>query len=920
MPIDDTTRAFLAALHQGGRYGYWWTLEGRQSFWWHAGAPAPLPDGRRNIYVGVHPTTIIPTTNRRGETAEPRALRAQISQIAAINCLFAEYDAKDFSGDKDRTLALVDALDPAPSAVVDSGGGYHCYWLLDEPYSCQGDDAREKARKLQAAWVILMDGDQQSKDLARVLRVPGTHNYKYTPPRLVAFVRCDLDARHNLAELAALAHPYIAGNQPHAATNGHAPHTGGQSAYGASALRGEADKVRGALDGRKHGQLLKSAISLGGLIDAGAVSEEEIITTLEDAIANRAQDFGNAQATIRDGIAYGKARPRTIPHKPTTGYSANSANSANGQTPQQAAAVEPWGRIVPFDDIELPAFPTDIFPPWLRAFVEAEAEATQTPLDLSGMLALAVLATCMQRWIVVEPRPGWIEPVNLYVVTALPPASRKSAVFRAFTAPLLAYEQKQSGEAKKELASAESHRDILEEQLREAKRIAAKTDAPQSAWDRVDELTETLRQLHTPVIPRLIVDDVTPEALATLLAEQGGRMAALSPEGDVFAIMAGRYSGSAGPNFGVFLKAHAGDTLRVDRRNRSEFVDWPALTLGITTQPDVVRGLSEKAGFRGQGLLGRFLYALPISLVGRRKIDAPPVPETVRQSYHEHIATLLLLRASHSANSANSANSENKSLIDDSNSITTIKISIFANSLLNDFLTWLEPHLATDAPFGSFADWAGKLAGAALRIAALLHMATRVGSHNSQNSQNEISAETLGDALRLARYLIAHARAAFLEMGADPAVAGARRAIGWVEQHGIREFTKRDLFEGIKGSIPKADDLDPVLKVLCDHGYIRAVEMGDRTGPGRKPSQRYDVHPDLANGSHNSHNSQNTVPPFTFAIPTRQSADEIEIDYTAVRVLLSRGQEDVVRQQCADAGFDADTVIAHAQEEAYEPR
>lgn len=536
---------------------------------------------------------------------------------------------------------------------------------------------------------------------------------------------------------------------------------------------------------------------------------------------------------------------------------------------------EAWGRIVPFDTPDLPPFPADLFDdaPWLRSFVEAVAEATQTPIDLAGMLALAVLATCCQRCVMVEGRPGWVEPTNLYNVVALPPASRKSSVFRAFIAPLIAHEQKRAIEAKKSIAEMTARKDILEAQLDTAKREASRgknEHDSRTALEKVDELAHELALITIPKPPRLIVDDVTPEALATLLTDHQGRMAALSPEGDVFAIMAGRYSSGSGPNFGVFLKAHAGDTLRVDRRSRSEFVDWPALTLGITTQPDVVRGLAEKAGFRGQGLLGRFLYALPISLVGSRQIDATPVPEHVRMDYHEQVAALLSWRNAHSGNSGNSGNENhsgdnvNYSLIDDSTYIYLLNISSSANILLTNFLAWLEPLLAPDAAFGSFADWAGKLAGAALRIAALLHMASLAHSHNTHNTQNEISEQTMARVLDFTHYLIAHAKAAFQEMGADPAIAVARRTLAWIERSSTTQFSKRDLWQAIRGSVSRADDLDPVLKILSDHGYVRPIEF-DRAGPGRKPSQRYEVHPLI--GSHNTHNTQNSIPRFNVEIP-----------------------------------------------------
>jgi replicative DNA helicase len=62
-------------------------------------------------------------------------------------------------------------------------------------------------------------------------------------------------------------------------------------------------------------------------------------------------------------------------------------------------------------------------------------------------------------------------------------------------------------------------------------------------------------------------------------------------------------------------------------------VERPCLTIGLTVQPEVLRGLGDRPGFRGRGLLARFLYSLPPSLVGRRQAGAPPVPQAVADRY-----------------------------------------------------------------------------------------------------------------------------------------------------------------------------------------------------------------------------------------------------------------------------------------------
>lgn len=126
----------------------------------------------------------------------------------------------------------------------------------------------------------------------------------------------------------------------------------------------------------------------------------------------------------------------------------------------------------------------------------------------------------------------------------------------------------------------------------------------------------TAEAITVPPLPRLIADDVTSEQAASLLADQGGKLAVLSPGGGIFATLAGRYSGA--PNLEVFLKGHAGDMLRVDRRSRpAEHVDWPALTRGLAVQPEVLRDIAQMPGFRGKGLLARILFAVPENTVGR---------------------------------------------------------------------------------------------------------------------------------------------------------------------------------------------------------------------------------------------------------------------------------------------------------------
>ncbi|HEU5088422.1 MAG TPA: YfjI family protein [Roseiflexaceae bacterium] len=541
------------------------------------------------------------------------------------------------------------------------------------------------------------------------------------------------------------------------------------------------------------------------------------------------------------------------------------------------ATGDGWPALVSLAPTNLPAFPLDILPTWLQDFAEAVTETMQTPPDLAGMLGLSILSAACARYFVVQVRPGWEEPTNVYTVTSLPPGNRKSPVFRQMTAPLVAFEQDLIARADAIIREALNQQDILQQQLEAAKREAAKAKAQferDDAWAKVTEITEQLKALTVPSVPKMIVDDITPEALSSELAAQEGRIAALSSEGDLFAIMAGRYS-SGTPNLGVFLKGHAGDPIRVDRRNRSEVIHQPALTIGITTQPDVLRSFSANAAFRGQGLLARFFYAIPKSTVGSRQIETPPIDEAIQTEYAASLRRLLVLaRIWGNANSGNNGNCGKRALAllrsdsGDSDPIYFININTYfnylyinsdGNTLIRQFELWLEPQLGEYGTLGGMSDWAAKLAGGVARVAALLHLGELVShnSHYSQNTPEIVPADMVARALRFAEYQMAHARAAYAEIGADPALEPARVIVRWLETSGASIFTKRDCWQSVRGGVfQKAEDVDPALTLLVDHGYIREMAQEERAGPGRKPSQRYEVNPRVA--SHNSHKSQNT--------------------------------------------------------------
>jgi hypothetical protein len=501
--------------------------------------------------------------------------------------------------------------------------------------------------------------------------------------------------------------------------------------------------------------------------------------------------------------------------------------TVTGETPEQAAErMLPEPEPLPVRPTA-PAFPIDALPGWCAAYVEALATTTQTPPDLAGACVLGVLAACAGGRAVVEARPGWREPVNLYLLPVLDSASRKSAVVAATTAPVYEVERHLAAQAQPQRAEALAWRDIADRAAQEARRKAAKADSdPQRAKLTADAVSAaaTAEAITVPATPRLLADDATPEAVGTLLAEQDGRLAIISAEGGLFDLMAGRYSRGI-PNLDVWLKGHAGDTLRVDRKGRPpEYVARPALTLLLTVQPAVLAAIARHGAFTGRGLLARFLYSLPPDNVGYRDSDPPPIPAAVDTAYREHVHQLA------------------ERMLDWTDP-AVLMLNADARALLLDIDRRHEPRLRRDdgdlaAP--GLREWAGKRLGATLRLAGLLHLAA-----DDENALfTPISAQTLAAANRLADYFTEHARAAFGLLGDTTGIDNARYLLDHLHRHHVEQFTLRQLLTNLPRSrFATAEDVSTAVAVLEEHHHVLALPPPPRTGPGRAPSPAYQLNP-----------------------------------------------------------------------------
>lgn len=469
-----------------------------------------------------------------------------------------------------------------------------------------------------------------------------------------------------------------------------------------------------------------------------------------------------------------------------------------------------WEPPVPFDTVHTMDFPIGALPGPVEAFVEQLAESTQTPEEMGGILSLGVLATAFQSRYTVEITPDWVEHLCLFTVAVAPPAERKSAVIAALTKPLWEYEAERREMEAAEVAQNQAKRAVLEKAYESAKTMAAKggnEDKRLEALDLAAQLA-TFQDIH-PF--RLVVDDTTPEKLVAIMEEQGGSLTVASAEGGVFDSMAGRYDRAA--NFDVYLKGHNGEPITVDRIGRGpNSIKSARLSMILTIQPQVLQGLMDNATFRGRGLCGRFLYAVCKSKVGHRGITPPPMTDKARTDYNQFIHRILSNQGS-----------------------GVVRLSPEADAVRIAYQGYIEKKLGPDGEWYFMGDWGGKLVGAMVRIAALLHL-------SSFPADVPVSGEIMTAATSIAEFLASHAEAAYQAMGGDDGLSDAKYLWKKIYATGLDEIKKRDLFRYTQGKFKRAEDMEEPLKTLEEYGYIR-IEEAEQQGRGRKPSPTVKINP-----------------------------------------------------------------------------
>src|ERR1035437_8965475 len=210
--MQSEARRFLEALSAGkpdDLHILLWTLPEKRSHWFHdveraiQFAEAPC---ERDLYVGV------------GLSGQDygSARRCPSNEVAGIFGLWADIDLRSAAHPRSALPATIEEAIKIlperllPTFIVRTGNGAHAWWLFREPLIFGSDEERRDAANLALRCQSLLRLNAAARgwtfdrlaDLARVLRVPGTLNFKDPANPKAVEIHLQTDRRYNPSDLA----------------------------------------------------------------------------------------------------------------------------------------------------------------------------------------------------------------------------------------------------------------------------------------------------------------------------------------------------------------------------------------------------------------------------------------------------------------------------------------------------------------------------------------------------------------------------------------------------------------------------------------------------------------------------------------------------------------------------------------------
>lgn len=601
--------------------------------------------------------------------------------------------------------------------------------------------------------------------------------------------------------------------------------------YCLAALDSAVQRLRSAREGGRNDLLNGEAFGLGQLLHTGGISEATVRAALTDAARSCGLNSSEINSTLRSGIEAGKAKPKAIPPRqyrapaapaprppappaidPDTGEILDDVPppANDNQAEEQPAAPAPaqaWQRPMDiFAEFPAPPIAADMLPEVVAAYAFECASLVGVEPGMIAVPALVACAAALHDGVKIQPKrheSGWTESARLWCAVVGPPSVKKSASISRATRRL----RKIDRDMAQENARKSADHAMQMEAYKEAKKAAKKSGEPVPCPER-------------PLMERVIVEDITVEALSEVLKDNSRGVLCVQDElSGWFGSMDAYTGGKAGnKDRAAWLQAYNGGFRQVDRVMRGS-VPVPNFSVSMIggIQPDAIRRIAKD--MTDDGLMQRFMI-----IVGRnaREFDRAE-DSTVMRAFADLVDHLNRVMPSNDP----------------------IRLTEEAHQVrerLCDYAAELADYPALP---GGLRSHLGKWSGLFARLLLVFHAVECAGEsiHPVQRDVSQKCAERVERLMR--RFLLPHALAYYTDiLGSNSDLDHARWVAGYILSRGLQTITNRDLVQAYK-QWRGMDDWrrTRVMQVLEDMAWLSP--LGEEDKRSRRAATSWAINPEV---------------------------------------------------------------------------
>lgn len=453
------------------------------------------------------------------------------------------------------------------------------------------------------------------------------------------------------------------------------------------------------------------------------------------------------------------------------------------------------------------AYPLDALGSLLGEAAKAIHEKIQAPEPICAQSVLAAATLAVQGHADIELPTGQSRPISCFFMSIATTGERKSSCDAEALKPIINNEEDMRKEYETDYAQWKNKKEIWEKERSDILNKTKKGAAQEHLKASLDALGLCPEE---PLIPMLTCSEPTFEGLCRYFVTGQPSIGVFSDEGGQFLGGHGMNKDNQMKTAGAFCSLWDGKPIK-----RLRSVDGIAILPGrrlsvhLMAQPSVASIVLSNPMFEDQGLLSRFLFSAPESIIGTR-FSKPISPEFQKalKLYNTKLTEILNIPLPLMGVAQNVLNPRKLAFDDGSKRIWT------------GFSDEVEKNMAKGGVWEQIIGFANKLPEHAARIAAVLALIDDINA-------KVITKHYLYSGIALASYYAEEALRLQDQGYVNPDILMSEKLLFWLHNNWIEDHVSLpDIYQRGLYGIRQKSIASRIVSILEEHGYLLKLDEG----------------------------------------------------------------------------------------------